>query len=190
MFCFRIDPDELYLQVSMNWPDWLPWWNNTYRWYKDWLCTEHSAAEIQIEGNWNCLFDFTFQMTRRSDHGGVRLHLGLLKHWIALSWYDTRHWNHDENRYYNKEDYDNQMYTVEDAAKMINDLAQQIKGGMSDKDLAQLHKNLPHKSWATAIVGKLAEWQYSTEAKRLADIIWNNEVKYAWWKIEKGPKAQ
>lgn len=187
MINFRLNSDEFYFRIGIDWPKWLPWLHNTWSWYKDWLCTKHSAFELQVECDWSYLFEFEFQVNRRTDHSGFRFSLGILRHWIALSWYDTRHWNDDKNRYYNEEDYDSWYYTMDDANAKITELAHKIKNGIKDEELNKIVKDLPHNSWAMAIVGKLAEWQYATEAKRLADCIWQDETTDAWWIKQTGP---
>jgi len=186
MLDFSLDSNQLYFRVWIGWPTWLPWFNNTWTWYKNWRFAKHSAADIQIECDWSCLFEIEFQINRRTSHSGLQLSVGLLKHWISFNWYDTRHWNDHKNRYYNDDDYDNMYYTIDDANKKIFELAQKIKGGVSDAELDKIIEDLPHYSWETAIVAKLAEWQYSTEINRLARLSWNKSLENAWWIDKKG----
>lgn len=46
------------------------------------------------------LVEFDFTVRARCDHAGATLGLGLFNYSILLSFYDNRHWNHNENRYY------------------------------------------------------------------------------------------
>lgn len=39
-------------------------------------------------------------ISTRCDHAGIKLGLGLFGYTIDLSFYDSRHWNHEAGRYY------------------------------------------------------------------------------------------
>lgn len=190
MFYFRLDPEELYFRIRIDWPKWMPWFSNTWTWYNDWRLTKNKAAEVQIECDWNCLFEFTIQLNRCADHAGARLYLGLFKHWIGLTLYDIRHWNRDEDRYYTDKDHDDMMFTVEDANARVTEIAHKIKNGVKDDELVELFKQLPHYEMKFALIGKLAEWQYSTEANRVASILWNKALEDDWWIIKTDQKVK
>ena len=56
----------------------------------------------EIEGHsfgWGDLIAFEFAWTRKTDHAGVRLKLGLLGYQVEAQFYDTRHWDEDTNDY-------------------------------------------------------------------------------------------
>ena len=186
MFNFRLDSEELYFSIDLGWPKWIPWFNNTAAWYKHWPVSQNKSAEVQIECDWNCLFEFTVSLTRNTDHAGAQLSIGFLKHWASISVVDNRHWNYDANQYYNDGDYDNMYFTSEEAESKVAAIAQTIKSGIKDEELDKILKELPSKFWTIAVVGKLAEWQYSTEANRVASKIWNKELESAWW-VSKPP---
>ena len=76
-------------------------WDTIY--YKDKLFAKHKGGEVQVVKD-NTIVSFGFRLTTRQDHSGISLDIGLLGYSVMLSYYDTRHWNDDEGRYYN---YDN-----------------------------------------------------------------------------------
>jgi len=43
------------------------------------------------------IINIEFQLTFQSDHAGARLMLGLFGYEVELDFYDTRHWNYDQN---------------------------------------------------------------------------------------------
>lgn len=43
---------------------------------------------------------FDLRVTTKCDHAGVDLWLGLFGYSVNLQFYDSRHWNYDEGRYY------------------------------------------------------------------------------------------
>lgn len=56
----------------------------------------------EIEGHnfgWGDLITFEFSWTRKTDHAGVRLKLGLLGYQVEAQFYDSRHWDEDTNNY-------------------------------------------------------------------------------------------
>jgi hypothetical protein len=56
----------------------------------------------EIEGQsfgWGGLFTFEFSWTRKTDHAGVRLKLGLFGYVIEGQFYDSRHWDSNTNDY-------------------------------------------------------------------------------------------
>lgn len=177
MFDFRLDSKEFYFSINLPWPTWIPWFNNTAAWYKNWRVGKNKSAEVQIECDWNCLFEFTISLTRNRDHAGAEIYIGLLKHWVNFSFVDIRHWNYEENRYYNSSDYDSMYFTREEAEDKVTAIAQTIKGGIKDEQLDKIIKDFPDIKWAIAVIGKLSEWQYSTEASRMASKIWNKELE-------------
>lgn len=75
----------------------------THRWttvyYKDFLFAKHKGGEIQVVKD-NTIVSFAFRFSTRTDHAGVSLDLGLFGFSVMLQYYDTRHWNEKEGRYY------------------------------------------------------------------------------------------
>jgi hypothetical protein len=56
----------------------------------------------EIEGQnfgWGDLFTFEFTWTRKCDHAGVSLKLGLFGYQVEGRFYDSRHWDEDTNDY-------------------------------------------------------------------------------------------
>jgi hypothetical protein len=72
-------------------------WNTVY--YRERLFANNKGGEIQIVKD-NTIASFTFHFTTRTDHAGISLELGLFGYSVMLQYYDTRHWNEKENRYY------------------------------------------------------------------------------------------
>lgn len=46
------------------------------------------------------ILDFSFTVSRQEDHAGLEIVLGLLTYGIHFKIYDTRHWDHENNRWY------------------------------------------------------------------------------------------
>jgi len=46
------------------------------------------------------ILSFMFRLATRTDHAGLRLELGLLGHSFNFNFYDSRHWNYEQGRYY------------------------------------------------------------------------------------------
>lgn len=47
------------------------------------------------------LLRIEFEWSMRQDHAGVRCELGLIGYKMSFSFYDCRHWNNEEGRWYN-----------------------------------------------------------------------------------------
>ena len=72
-------------------------WDTVY--YKDKLFANKKGGEIQIVKD-NTIISFAFRFTTRTDHAGLSLDIGLFGYTVMVQYYDTRHWNEDEGRYY------------------------------------------------------------------------------------------
>ena len=72
-------------------------WDTVY--YKDRLFTNNKGGEIQIVKD-STIISFAFRFTTRQDHAGASLDFGLFGYSIMLQYYDTRHWNDEEGRYW------------------------------------------------------------------------------------------
>lgn len=71
---------------------------------KTWSLTKHKSLEVQLSKAGKSLIGGIFRWDTHCDHAGVMLELSLFRHFFIINFYDTRHWNYDENRYVN---YDN-----------------------------------------------------------------------------------
>lgn len=51
------------------------------------------------------IVSFMFRLTTRQSHGGLYFDLGLLGYSFSFNFYDNRHWNYEDGRYfrYNEE---------------------------------------------------------------------------------------
>ena len=60
---------------------------------------KHKAVEFEVYRD-TTIISLMFRLTARQSHGGVILDIGLLGYSVSFQYYDTRHWNDEENRYY------------------------------------------------------------------------------------------
>ena len=68
--------------------------------YKDGLLKgETKAWEVQCMKD-SSIIEVGCSLSFRGDHAGISLRLGLLGRSIHVGLHDTRHWNHEENRWY------------------------------------------------------------------------------------------
>jgi|ERR1035437_7331263 hypothetical protein len=72
-----------------------------------WLVAPHKVLELQIYGEpkFFTLLTLVFEIIEK-DHAGWSFEMGLLGGMFALSYYDTRHWDHENNCWekYDKEE--------------------------------------------------------------------------------------
>ena len=79
-----------------------PWWGDRFHslWSKyietPW---KHKYIELQLMKDAE-LFRLEFEWTTRQDHAGLSIELGLLGYKGAFTFYDNRHWNYEEGRWY------------------------------------------------------------------------------------------
>ena len=59
--------------------------------------SKNKAWELEHTFYDGMLLDIDFKISRRCDHAGMHLVLGLLGYGIHFSFYDTRHWDYDNN---------------------------------------------------------------------------------------------
>lgn len=94
--------------------------NLNYHWYK--RLSKHKSAEVEAHSGligfsnkvfilldsrnidfdlsiFYSLFHFEFRASWMTDHAGVSLWLGLLGFDVGLHFYDTRHWDYDNDRW-------------------------------------------------------------------------------------------
>lgn len=60
--------------------------------------TKHKAWEFEVYRS-DTVAEFETRITTREDHAGVMLGFGLLSWTVRAQIYDTRHWNHDAERW-------------------------------------------------------------------------------------------
>jgi hypothetical protein len=46
------------------------------------------------------IVSFMFRLAGRQSHGGLSIELGLLGYSFNFNFYDNRHWNYEDNRYF------------------------------------------------------------------------------------------
>lgn len=92
----------IYFNINLRNPLWWDRFKNIKNWYGT-PTANHKCWEIQIM---KCeeLLRIEFDWTVRQDHAGIRVELGLAGYKIDLSWYDTRHWHTEKNRWINYDD--------------------------------------------------------------------------------------
>lgn len=59
----------------------------------------HKTVEFEVYRD-NTIVSISFRWSLMRDHAGMSLELGLLGYTVSAQYYDTRHWNEDEGRYY------------------------------------------------------------------------------------------
>lgn len=78
-----------------------PWWNRFQNlWNKSGSTpfkNKYWEAEFMKDDE---LFRIEFEWSYRQDHAGVRIELGLLGYKGSFTFYDCRHWNYEEGRWY------------------------------------------------------------------------------------------
>ena len=88
----------IYFNVNIRNPKWDTRFENIKVWAGD-TFWKHKFWEVQIIKNDN-LLRVEFEFTTRQDHAGLNLELGLLGYEIHFTFYDSRHWNYEEDRWY------------------------------------------------------------------------------------------
>ena len=69
-------------------------------WSRAYQLSKHKFIELEAYKD-NSIVSFTFRLTTRTDHAGLMLDIGFLGYTASFQYYDTRHWNEEEGRYYN-----------------------------------------------------------------------------------------
>jgi len=73
-------------------------------WSKSWTTPfKNKFIELEVCTN-DSLIGFNFRWTTKCDHAGLDIQLSLLGLCLHFNFYDHRHWNYQENRYYVHED--------------------------------------------------------------------------------------
>ena len=73
-------------------------WDNIFN--RSWVFARHKAAEFEVYRD-TTIVSASFRWSTRQDHAGMNVELGLLGYTVSLQYYDTRHWNEEEGRFYN-----------------------------------------------------------------------------------------
>jgi hypothetical protein len=77
-----------------------PWLDDKFKtlFYRTWKTPiKNKFFEIQFINDNENLLNFQFKWTRRYDHAGVKLELGLFGYELVVQLYDSRHWDYDKN---------------------------------------------------------------------------------------------
>lgn len=90
----------IYFNINIRNPFWNRFENIKY-WHGE--PKNHKCWEIQITKQ-DELLRVEFEYTIRQDHAGVNLELGLFGYVIHFTYYDTRHWHTEKNRWINYDD--------------------------------------------------------------------------------------
>lgn len=67
---------------------------------KTFSVAKHKTIELECYRQTQMLFEFDFLWHSKSDHAGVTMTIGLFCHAFSFNFYDNRHWNDEENRWY------------------------------------------------------------------------------------------
>lgn len=66
-----------------------------------WKVAKHKAVDIDINvlgsGPIRSILDIDFSWDRKTDHAGVKFHISVLGNYFGVMFYDTRHWDTDNN---------------------------------------------------------------------------------------------
>jgi hypothetical protein len=89
----------IFFKFNIRNPLWSDRWANIKAWHgkTPW---KHKFWEAQASKD-SVLIGFEFNWRFRTDHAGFQLGADLLGYSIEFSFYDSRHWNEEENRFYN-----------------------------------------------------------------------------------------
>ena len=78
-----------------------PWWNRRFAnlWHR-WGDTgiPHKCWEVEIIRG-DSLISLSLDISWQRDHAGIAVGLGLLGYEVHAELYDTRHWDHDQDRW-------------------------------------------------------------------------------------------
>lgn len=77
-------------------------WSNTFKnlWCKSYVTPfEHKFIELEVLKDTSIL-SFMFRLSTRQSHSGLSLELGVLGYSFNFNFYDDRHWDYKQGRYY------------------------------------------------------------------------------------------
>ena len=87
----------IYFNINIRNPSWWERFENIKCWMGGTPIT-NKFWEVQVIKNDN-LLRIEFEVTTQQDHAGTRLELGLFGYEVHFTFYDNRHWNHEEHRW-------------------------------------------------------------------------------------------
>ena len=87
----------IYFNFNIRKPGWWDRFTNIKCWTGN-TPFKHKSWEVQVIKN-NNLLRLEFGVTTQQDHAGANLELGLIGYEIHFTFYDNRHWNHEEHRW-------------------------------------------------------------------------------------------
>jgi hypothetical protein len=100
--------------------------------------TKNKTLEVEIDStNTYSWFDFSFVLTKKSDHAGLYITLSLFKWELRFQINDNRHWDYDENRWYLEgEEYSKYLDELKDLEKQFkNNNLEIYKGELNIDDI-------------------------------------------------------
>lgn len=62
------------------------------------IVSENKSAEIQLTKD-NSIIGFGINLTFRQSHAGLMLDISLLGYNLIIHYYDTRHWDYENNKW-------------------------------------------------------------------------------------------
>ena len=77
-------------------------WSDRWQHVRSFSCEtpfKNKFLEMEIYKD-STILSFMFRLATRTSHSGLSLELGILGYSFSLDFYDSRHWNKDEGRYY------------------------------------------------------------------------------------------
>ena len=89
--------------INIRNPLWRDNMNDGFRNYlsAERMITKNKFLGVDITRHWYYLLEFRLDTNwSGDDHAGIELYLGLFGYSISLYFRDRRHWNHDQNRWY------------------------------------------------------------------------------------------
>ena len=94
----------IYFNINIRNPKWWDRFANIKTWFWE-TPIKHKYVEVEVLKLDN-LFRIEFQVTTQQDHAGFNIELGLFGYELHFTFYDNRHWNHEESRWmvYNEEE--------------------------------------------------------------------------------------
>lgn len=78
-----------------------PWAKDNFEnlWNKSWLPFKHKGVELELIRHAYDIFEVHLSITARTDHAGVSAKLGLFGYSVHFSFYDTRHWDSENDQW-------------------------------------------------------------------------------------------
>jgi hypothetical protein len=79
-----------------------PWYKENFKnlFNRFGVISKHKTWEFEVCRNSRTLAEINFEVRFRTDHAGAMIELGLFGYEVSATFYDNRHWNDKEGRYY------------------------------------------------------------------------------------------